>query len=117
MPCECGEPLLNIMQKDSIAQAAKVFLFHLNNSNDENGILAHEGWKLHQVNEAEKTKIEHEYYPTVSVEVDSKFINDFCDSVLTNMKAYAKIKLTDALIRESAGSSYLIAFSPARIRR
>lgn len=105
------------MQNKDVALEAKVFLFHLNNSNDENGIRTDEGWIICQVNEAEKIKIEQDYYPTVSAEVNPSMMNDFSNSVMLNLANYSKVKLKDGLIQASPGSTYLTAYSPHRIRR
>ena len=105
------------MQNKDVALEAKVFLFHLNNSNDENGIRADEGWKICQVNETEKVKIEQDYYPTVSAEVNPSMMNDFSDCLMLNLTSYSKVKLKNGLIQASPGSTHLIAYSPLRIRR
>lgn len=105
------------MQNKDVALEAKVFLFHLNNSNDENGIHADEGWKICQVNESEKLKIELDYYPTVSAEVNPSLMADFSESVMLNLKSFTKVKLKDGMIQASPGASYLVAFSPTRVRR
>lgn len=105
------------MQNNDIALQAKLFLFHLNNSNDENGIHADEGWKLCQVNEVDKLKIEHDYFPTVSAEVKPSLMSIFSNEVMLNLKQYTKVKLKDKHIQTSNGSNYFIAFSPTRVRR
>jgi len=106
------------MQNDNIALQAKVFLYHLNNSNDENGFRAKESWKFSQVSEEGKAKIEHDFFPTVSVKVDPKIIHDFAASVLSQLKTeQPKVNVPDPTISIQAGSEYFIAFSPDRVIR
>ncbi|SER43955.1 hypothetical protein [Pedobacter rhizosphaerae] len=105
------------MQNENIALQAKVFLFHLNNSNDENGIRRDEEWKLRQVTETAKEEIERNYYPTVFTKVDRKIMEEFSNNVLMNLKLQPKIKVTDLFIDTQIGAEYLIAFSPSRLRR
>ncbi|WP_421939085.1 hypothetical protein [Pedobacter sp.] len=105
------------MQNENIALQAKVFLFHLNNSNDENGIKRDEEWKLCQVTETSKAEIERNYYPTVSTKVDRKIMEEFSNTVMMNLKLQPKVKVTGLAIDSQQGADYLIAFSPSRIRR
>ena len=105
------------MQNENIALQAKVFLYHLNNSNDENGMKAHEGWKLKQVSETTKMEIERDYYPTVFAKVDPKNMQDFSERVIGNLGVQPKLRIADHRVDELKGANYLIAFSPDRMRR
>lgn len=106
------------MQNENIALQAKVFLYHLNNSNNENGFRAHESWKFSQVSEEGKAKIEHDFFPTVSVRVNPELIHDFAASVLQQLKIeQPKVNVPDSIISIQAGSEYFIAFSPDRVIR
>ncbi|TCD02141.1 hypothetical protein EZ449_18960 [Pedobacter frigidisoli] len=106
------------MQHKEIVLQAKVFLYHLNNSNDENGMRATESWKLSQVNEEAKAEIEHNYYPTVSTMVDPAIMQDFSDSVLLHLKSdQPKINILDLKVDVQPGAAYFVAFCPTRARR
>lgn len=105
------------MQNENIALQAKVFLYHLNNSNNENGMRAGEKWKLCQVTESSKAEIERNYYPTVSTRVDPATMEEFSNSVMTNLVAQPKLSLVDHSIEALQGADYLIAFPPDRARR
>lgn len=97
---------------------ATEYLFHLNNANDENGIMPSENWKLEKVSLAQKLAIEHDYYPTVSVAVDKKNMDEFVDAVLNRINTkYPKIHIKDQVVESQAGADYFIAYSPARVRR
>jgi len=105
------------MQNENIALQAKVFLYHLNNSNDENGIRNLESWTIRQVGENGKKEIERNYFPTVSTKVDPAAMQLFSQSVISNLKAQPKLKVTELLIDALPGADYLVAFPPSRVRR
>ena len=105
------------MQNESIALQAKVFLYHLNNANNENGFRATESCKFSQANEEGKAAIEHDFFPTVSCHVDPKKIHDFTASVLSQLKEQPKVNVTDLNVSIQTGSEYFIAFSPNRVIR
>jgi len=105
------------MKNDDIALEAKVFLYHLNNANDENGIRKDESWTLRQVSEAVKTEIERNYSPTVSTRVDPKVMEEFSTSLMLNLKAQPKVKVSSLFMDVLPGAEYIIAFSTDRIRR
>ncbi len=105
------------MQNENIALQAKVFLYHLNNSNDENGIRRYESWTLQQVSEQSKLDIERNYSPTVSTKVDPKVMEEFSTSVMQNLKAQPKINVSSLFTDVLPGAEYIIAFSSDRIRR
>jgi len=111
------KPKFYNMQNESIALQAKVFLYHLNNANNENGFRTKESWKFSQVSEQGKAKIEHDFFPTVSVQVDPKKIHDFAASVLLQLKEQPKINVPDLNVSIQTGSEYFIAFSPDRMIR
>lgn len=106
------------MKKEDVALQAKVYLYHLNNANKENGIKKGEGWKFSQVTDAGRLAIEHDYYPTVSHKVEHKVLQDFADNVMLYLKTnHPDIQVPDLSIPIEKDSEYLIAYSPARIRR
>ncbi|RDC57328.1 hypothetical protein DU508_09175 [Pedobacter chinensis] len=106
------------MQNENIALQAKVFLYHLNNSNSENGFRPEESWKFSLVNEEGKTAIERDYYPTVSTRVDPKVLLDFSNSVILHLKsAQPKLTVDNPKIEAQAESEYFIAYSLTRARR
>ena len=103
------------MKKEEVATQAKVYLYHLNNANDENGIRKHEGWKFSMVDAAGKLDIERTYYPTLSVAVKTTVIEDFSAHVMLGISSnYPKILVPDKSIDLQKGASYFIAYSPER---
>ncbi|WP_316784187.1 hypothetical protein [Pedobacter frigiditerrae] len=106
------------MKTNNIAFMATEYLFHLSNANDENGIMPSENWKLEKVSLEQKLAIEHDYYPTVSVEVDKKSMDDFADAVLSRINTkYPKIHIKEQVIESQLGADHFIAYSPSRVRR
>ncbi|RZJ64698.1 MAG: hypothetical protein EOO45_18295 [Flavobacterium sp.] len=105
------------MQNENINLQAKVFLYHLNNSNSENGIRKDENWTLRQVSETARTEIERHYSPVVHTKVDAALMEEFSSSVLRNMACQPKLHLASQTIEPVAGSNYLVAFSSNRLRR
>lgn len=109
---------LYIMQNENIALQAKIFLYHLNNSNSENGLRPSEGWHFSMVSEEGKSTLERDFYPTVVTKVDPEIIHDFSKEVLLNLNSNkSAISLLDATIDIQAGSEFFIAHSPSRERR
>ena len=105
------------MQNENIALQAKVFLYHLNNSNTENGIKKDECWTLRQVSENTKNEIERNYNPTVLIKVDPEIMQEISTSVLENLATHPRLKLVPLSIDPIPGSDYLIAFSSTRATR
>lgn len=105
------------MQNENIALQAKVFLYHLNNSNMENGIRKDETWTLRQVNENTKSEIERDYNPTVITKIDPGSMEAFSNNVLKNLGSQPKLQLATSSIERMAGANYLIAFSSKRVTR
>ncbi|TBO35929.1 hypothetical protein [Pedobacter kyonggii] len=105
------------MQNENIALQAKVFLYHLNNSNTENSIRKDECWTLMQVSENTKKEIERDYNPTVMTRVDPEIMQAFSISVLENVGTQPRLKLMRPSIDHIPGSDYLIAFPSTRITR
>lgn len=102
------------MKNDNIALQAKLFLYHLNNSNHENGIRKDECWTLKQVDERGKTEIERAYNPTVLAMVEPKALRDLSLSVMIYLNTQPGLRLLNASIEEVPGASYLIAFVATR---
>ncbi len=106
------------MENENVALQAKVYLYHLNNSNKENGFKPAEGWKFSQVTEAGKAAIEHEYYPTVSAKVLPALMQDFSNNVLLYLKSdHQAINVPDQTISIEKDAEYFIAYSADRMRR
>ena len=106
------------MTKENIPLQAKVYLFHLNNATKENGLKKDENWKLSIVDEAGKTAIENVYFPTVSVQVAVKGMEEFLDTLLQELKVtYTNIPVPDTNLTVEKGAEYFIAYSPQRIIR
>ena len=94
------------------------YLFHLNNANDENGIRPYEGWKFAKVDLAGRTAIEHGYYPTVSVEIAAKQMDNFAERVLQGLASkYPKVHIADQRIQGEDGANHFVAFCADRVRR
>ena len=106
------------MTKTNIDFKVREYLFHLNNANDENGIRPFEGWKFAKVDQAGRSAIEHGYYPTVSVEIPAKDMDDFADSVFQGLgKNYPKVHIADQRIQGEDGADQFVAFCADRVRR
>jgi hypothetical protein len=104
-----------MMNKEKISAEASIYLYHLNNANDENGMRKHESWKFSMVDEAGKKAIEREYNPTVSTPVKKTIIEDFSADVLLGISSsYPKILVTDKNIEHQKDASFFIAYATDR---
>ncbi len=100
------------MIKEKISTAASIYLFHLNNANDENGMRKHESWKFSMVDEAGKKALEREYNPTVSSQVKAKAIQGFSEDVLLGISInYPKILVKDTAIDYQKDATYFVAYA------
>lgn len=107
------------MSDQTIEFQAKIYVYDLNNCAREFGFKPDEGWVVRAVNSQEKKTIEKLYFPTLS----AKALPD----MLAELLASIKFKLSQHLgeleknldvnaIRQQA-LQYLVAYSPARLRR
>ncbi|RZK19322.1 MAG: hypothetical protein EOO86_07950 [Pedobacter sp.] len=99
------------MHNENIVLQAKVFLYHLNKSNTENGLRKDEALTLRQVNENTKSEIERDYNPTMMTKIDPGSMEAFSYSVLKNLGSQPKLQLATSSIERTAGANYLVAFS------
>lgn len=107
------------MEDQKIEDQSKVYLFDLMNTARENGFKPGEKWELGLANEAQKTKLQKDYYPAIVAKVFPEVLLQVYEAVkgklnqtlnseeqLLNMKSVLSEKL-----------NYIVAYIPARQRR
>lgn len=102
------------MINKSVDSQAREYIYDLKNCASEFGQNTLEGWELSLVTEIEKTKIEKDYYPTISARPAREALFEF----LKLVKAKLMIPLTNAEHGFDLNSAthknmtHLIAFNP-----
>ena len=102
------------MANQTIESQAREYVYDLKNCASEFGFNNQEGWQFSLVTDVEKTRIEKEYYPTISAHPAQEVLFEFLKLV--------KDKLTLPLNKEEYGFDsssavhknvrHLIAFNP-----
>ncbi|MCC8424059.1 hypothetical protein [Mucilaginibacter sp. UR6-11] len=106
------------MKEQSIENQTRIYLYDLMNTAKEYGFKADDSWELTMVTDAERQKIQKDYYPTIATKVIPEF--------LLQVFNLAKLRLNQSLnqVEENPNNrsvinsdlSYIVAFNPKRKR-
>jgi len=106
------------MQDQTIETQTRIYVYDLMNEAKEHGFKDEDRWELSMVTEAERTRIQRNYYPAVA----SKAFPDMLLHVFQSVKSRLKQSLSKAEQLMDSGTiarddlKYIIAFNPKRIR-
>jgi hypothetical protein len=106
------------MMNRTIESEAKEYVYDLKNCANEFGFNNQESWQFSLVTDAEKTKIEKDYYPTVSVHPAQEVLFEFLRLVKGKLMLPVKNEEHgfDVNSFEHKDVRHLIAFNP-KMRR
>lgn len=106
------------MKNDSIESQTKMYLYDLMNTAKEHGFKADDNWELSMVTDAERIKIQKDYYPTIATKVIPEFLLQVFH--LTKLRLNQTLNKFDENMNNrsvvTAGLSYIVAFNPKRPR-
>lgn len=106
------------MSAQSIDQQTKLYLYELNNLAKEHGFKADDNWEFSMATNAERSKLQRNYYPTNATKMGPEILLQ----VLNMVKAGLKQSYTrDDSQTDKSGIvfdelDYLVAFNPKRPR-
>jgi hypothetical protein len=106
------------MDQQTIDKQTRLYLYDLMNLAKEHGFKADDNWEFSLASDAERTKLQKDYFPTIA----TKIFPEIGLQVMHGVKAQLKqsfIKEDQALDKRSviAGElNYLVAYNPKRPR-
>jgi len=106
------------MKNKSIEDQTKMYLYDLMNTAKEHGFKADDNWELSMVTDAERQKIQKDYYPAIATRVTPEFLLQVFH--LTKQKLNQSLNSIEEGFNKKtviAGElNYLVAFNPKRPR-
>lgn len=106
------------MKEESIENQTKMYMYDLMNTAKEHGFKGEDNWVLNMVTDAERIKIQKDYYPTIATKVIPEFLLQVYH--MTKLKLnLATAKNDESLTNRSVVTgelNYLVAFNPKRPR-
>ena len=106
------------MDSQSIEFQARVYMYDLTNSANEHGFKLNEGWQLSLATSPEKSDIEKEYFPTISLKVMPEILSDLFELVRSKLIPINRYIEQDSHWNDDGNNEkiYLIAYNPHRHR-
>ena len=106
------------LKEQSIENQTKMYLYDLMNTAKEHGFKAEDNWELSMVTDAERQKIQKDYYPTIATKVIPEFLLQVFN--LTKATLNQSLNKTDADPNKRSvvnnELNYIVAFNPKRPR-
>lgn len=106
------------MQEQTIENQTRIFLFDLMNTAKEFGFKADDNWQLNMVTDAERTKIQKDYYPTIATKLLPETLLPVFQSIKSQLKQSlnSEEELLDNRSILTNNFKHLVAFIPTRPR-
>lgn len=103
---------------DNPQNEARFFIYDLANLAKEHWFKPDERWALSLANEAEKTAVEKNYYPTLYIEGETEELKKI-DALMRNELhlPQPEIEVPDERRARKLPATYLIAYNPGRQRK
>jgi len=106
------------MENQTIENQARLYLYDPMNEAKEHGFKTYDQWYLRIATEADKKRLQREYYPAIACKVLPEFILDVFQTI--------KMRLQQSLSKEeqqmdiavilSSELNYIVAINPQRLR-
>jgi len=107
-----------ILKEQSIENQTKMYLYDLMNTAKEHGFKAEDNWELSMVTDAERQKIQKDYYPTIATKVIPEFLLQVFN--LTRVRLNQTLNKTEGGLNNrsvvNSELNYIVAFNPKRPR-
>jgi len=101
------------MISKSVESQAREYVYDVKNCASEFGQSTLEGWEFSLVNDVEKTKIEKNYYPTISAHPAQEALLELFRLVKSKLLLpLSSIESSFDINPENKNATYLIAFNP-----
>ncbi|MFI5162868.1 MAG: hypothetical protein ACHQHN_16420 [Sphingobacteriales bacterium] len=106
------------MQDQVIETQTRMYVYDLMNEAKEHGFKNDDNWELSMVTEAERTRIQRNYYPAVASKAFPDMLLPVFQSVKSrlNQSLSKEEQLMDSKSVLKDDLKYIIAFNPKRIR-
>jgi hypothetical protein len=106
------------MKEQSVENQTRMYMYDLMNTAKEFGFKGEDSWQLSMVTDAERQKIQKDYYPTIAAKIIPEFLLQVFN--LTKQRLNQSFTKTneEAANRNVAVSelNYIVAFNPKRPR-
>ena len=106
------------MKNKTIEDQTKMYLYDLMNTAKEHGFKADDNWELNMVTDAERQKIQKDYYPTIATRVIPEFLLQVFH--LTKQKLNQSLNSVEEAFTKNTVTAnelnYIVAFNPKRPR-
>lgn len=107
-----------IIDKQVIEKQSRMYMFDLLNAAKEHGFKGEDSWELSVATNAERIKIQKDYYPTVAVKIIPEILLQVLHTINSRLnqspdKGEQKSDEKEALNEEL---NYLVAYNPKRPR-
>lgn len=106
------------MKSEVIENQTKMYLYDLNNSAREHGFKADDKWELSLVTDAERSKIQKDYYPAIATKIYPEVLLQVFNTVKERLNQELNpdeesLDLKSVLNREL---NFIVAYNPKRQR-
>ena len=106
------------MQEQNIETQTRIYVYDLMNEAKEHGFKDEDTWELSMVTEAERSRIQRNYYPAVASKVFPEILLPVYQSIKSRLKQSLSKEEEEmnnsTILRDDL--KYIIAFNPKRVR-
>jgi len=106
------------MQEQTIESQTQLYLFDLMNTAKEHGFKADDNWQLSLATDAERSKIQKNYHPTVAAKMFPEILLPVFQSIKSKLHQTlnSEEQLMDVKSIKNDNLKFLVAFIPTRQR-
>jgi hypothetical protein len=106
------------MKQQSVENETRMYMYDLMNTAKEFGFKGEDNWQLSMVTDAERQKIQKDYYPTIAAKIIPEFLLQVFNLTKQRLNLSFNKMNEEAADRNVAVSelNYIVAFNPKRPR-
>lgn len=104
------------MSEQTIETQTKMYLYDLTNLAKEHGFKADDNWEFSMANNADRIKIQRNYFPTNATKMGPEILLQVLNSVKESLKQSPEDSQVDKRTIIADELDYLVAFNPKRPR-